>query len=91
MVSHLVNGQDSTAGHLCLSGHEGRHHQARAVTQAEAGLHVEGLQGKEGACAQHAAPEQSGAVGEWPSGLPGNAWCGQVWRTQTLSCCRGWC
>lgn len=43
MVSHLVDREDPIANHLCFGGHERWHHQARAVTQAEARLHVQGL------------------------------------------------
>lgn len=65
MVSHLVDRQDPTTGHLCLGGHEGWHHQARAVTQAEAGLYVEGLQGKKGTHARRLAleAERRGTLG----------------------------
>lgn len=43
MISHLVNREDPTANHLCFGRHKGWHHQARAVTQAEARLHKQGL------------------------------------------------
>lgn len=57
MVSHLVNWEDSTANHLCLSRDEGWHHQAGTVTQAEARFHVEGLKGKREVYAGHKAEE----------------------------------
>lgn len=46
MISHLVNREDSTANHLGFGRDKGRHHQAWAVTQAEARLYIESLKDK---------------------------------------------
>lgn len=43
MISHLVDREDPTANHLCFGRHKRWHHQAGAVTQTEAWLHVQGL------------------------------------------------
>lgn len=44
VVSHLINGQNSTADHLSLGGDKGGHDQTGAVTEAQARLHIQGLQ-----------------------------------------------
>lgn len=44
VVSHLINGQDPRADHLSFSRDEGGHDQTWAVTEAQAWLHIQGLQ-----------------------------------------------
>lgn len=46
VISHLVDGQDSTADHLGLGGDEGGHDQAGAVTQTHVWLHKQRLPNK---------------------------------------------
>lgn len=44
MVSHLIDGQDPRADHLSFSGDKRGHDQTWAVTEAQAWLHIQGLQ-----------------------------------------------
>ena len=44
MVSHLVDGQDAAAHHLCLRGDEGGEDQPGTVAQEQVGTDVQGLE-----------------------------------------------
>lgn len=75
MISHLVDREDPTANHLRFGRHKRWHHQAGAVTQTEAWLHVQGLKVTSQVMTAHGKQRREGAQDK----EQGHTWKCLVW------------
>lgn len=86
MVSHLVNGQNTTADHLSFSGNKRGHDQTGAVTEAQAWLHIQSLEREGNQNRLTISEKQLNSHGELLSDrVPESALCVQGWLKQKPS------